>query len=206
MNRRTIRVCQECGEQFYGSQDMHYCQECARKRKKDVVRPRICIDCGNEFLGGPRARRCPACADIARREAQVARRKNGTSRPLGSTDQCLICGKDYIVKSGRQKYCPDCQRDAMLGWQKEHKKGYAAESGQNKKKQERRKNQEKICAYCGRTFSTSTASNLCSDYCRKEQNKLNSCKADIKKGNHRNLQEYLDKRDAYREKVKAGQA
>lgn len=201
MRRKTLKACQDCGKKFQGSTDTHYCPDCVKKRRSDVIRIRVCMDCGARFSGGPRSRRCPSCAEIARREYR--KHHKTTVRPLGTIDQCEWCGKDYIVNSGRQKYCSsECMKKAVLEWQREHKKGYHTESGQDVKKYERRLEQEKICVYCGRKFRTRTTSNLCSDYCRKEQIKLKNCVADIKRGSNRNLQKYIGKRNEYREKVK----
>lgn len=203
MNQKPQRICQACGQMFYGSRDCHYCPTCAKERKRDtVVRLRTCKDCGNSFYGGPRAMRCPNCAHKASLERQKKYRESGYKRPLGSVDKCIRCGKDYIVVSGRQKYCPDCKTEAVLEWQRENKKEYHKLSGQDIKKQERRKAQKTICVYCQRAFKTDRSTDLCSDYCRKEHKKLYQCIADIKRGEKRNLQKYLDKREAYREQVK----
>lgn len=199
---RTMRACMECGKAFYGSGDYHYCPECAKKRKLDtVVRIRTCTDCGVEFYGGPRARRCPPCAREAIKEMDRKRKREGTKRPIGSIDKCIKCGKEYIVRGGRQKYCQECKEEANLEWQRGHKKEYAKKSGQQEKKNVRRKQQEKVCVYCLKRFKSSTNTNVCSGYCRKEQTKINQCMADIKRGSNRNLDKYIEKRDEYREKI-----
>ena len=197
-------MCQSCGAAFYGGQDNHYCPDCARKKKLDtVVRIRTCIDCGTEFFGGPRARRCSPCAVKAAKAAKARYLKNDTKRPLGSTDKCAVCGSEYTVTGSRQKYCSEeCTRIGLLAWQREHKKGYAKESGQDIKKAERRAKQKKICVYCLREFRTSTSTNLCSDYCRKEQRRINLCRADIKRGMRRNMEKLEEARTKYREKIK----
>ena len=70
------------------------------------MRDRICRQCGMSFYGGPRAWYCPSCRTERARE----RNRNfvAAARPIGSTDKCAVCGKEYIVKAGRQKYCPEC--------------------------------------------------------------------------------------------------
>ncbi len=207
MGYRTKRACQVCGKLFYGSTDCYYCPECAKiKRSDTVVKIRTCQDCDVKFFGGPRARRCPDCASKAQSETTRRFKKRGKAvRPLGSIDKCVICGKEYTVVSGRQKYCSDiCQRKGVLEWQKEHKKGYNKASGQDAKKQERRKQAQKICVYCLRAFASDKSTNLCSDYCRGEQKKLKQCLADIKRGHKRDYSEYIDKRNKYREDVKNG--
>lgn len=202
---KTKRACQVCGKPFYGSRDNFYCPECAKAKKLDtVVKIRICQDCGVEFYGGPRARRCPECAYRAQRENDRRHKKTGTKRPLGGIDKCVICGREYTVKSGRQKYCSACQREGVLAWQREHKRGYDKASGQDVKKMERRKKAKKICVYCLRTFTSDTSTNVCSDYCRREQSKITQCIADINRGYRRNYEKYINKRNQYRDKINKG--
>lgn len=191
------RICQSCGRPFYGSGDAHYCEECAAKIKSDVLRDRICMDCGTSFIGGPRARRCPKCRDLAKRN----KKKKPTSRPLGSTDTCKRCGAGYTVMSGRQMYCPNCQKEALLEWQRNHKTGYNQKKEVREKKQMIRKQQEMICPYCLMKFRSETSSPYCSDYCRKEQAKYYQCEADIRRGYNRDLGKYEKLRDEYRKKV-----
>ena len=53
-------------------------------------------------------------------------------RPLGSIDKCVRCGAEYVVKSARQKYCPDCayegvreaDRPMSRAWNQAHKDTY----------------------------------------------------------------------------------
>lgn len=197
---RTERACQVCGKPFYGAKDCYYCPECARAKKLDtIIKIRTCQDCGIEFYGGPRARRCPDCAYKARQDTSRRHKKTGTKRPIGSVDKCVICGADYTVTSGRQKYCSDvCQRKGVMEWQREHKRGYSKVSGQDIKKQERRKDAKKICVYCLRIFKSDKPTNVCSEYCRSEQKKLIQCEADIKRGYKRDHNKYIDKRNKYR--------
>ena len=64
--------------------------------------------CGKEFNGGPRAFYCPDCRVIRTKEAQKRFRQGKTAkRKLGSVDKCELCGKEYIVTAGRQKYCSE---------------------------------------------------------------------------------------------------
>lgn len=188
------RLCQSCGKPFIGVRDSHYCSECAAKIKSNVIANRICTDCGTTFQGGPRARRCPDCREVAKR----MRPRKPTMRPLGSVDQCKRCGGDYTVESGRQKYCPSCQRDASLEWQRDHKIGYSKNHDVNSRKQEKRKNQQKICKYCQRPFRTDTTTVYCSEYCKKEQSKLNQAILDSKRGMNRNIGKYEEAREEYR--------
>lgn len=197
--KRTEKLCQSCGATYIGSGDSHYCSTCAKKIKSNVMAERTCKDCGITFLGGPRAFRCPVCREIAKKN----RPKKPTMRPLGSADKCERCGKEYTVESGRQKYCPDCQREAVLEWQRDHKTGYNKKPEIRKKKQEKRIKQMTICKYCQRPFKASKSTIYCSDYCRKEQIKYNQTLADIKRGYSRNIEKYENKREKYRQNVKS---
>jgi len=80
----------------------------ASQNTEKNIYDRICRQCGASFKGGPRAWYCPSCRAIRQREQAARRRRLGPNRHLGDIDQCIICGKDYIVESGLQKYCPDC--------------------------------------------------------------------------------------------------
>ena len=97
-----------------------------------VVKDRTCRQCGAVFSGGPRAWYCPACRSVRAKEADRRRKASGIARPLGSTDICTVCGKPYVVRSSRQKYCPDCayeavravDRPASRAWNQAHKATY----------------------------------------------------------------------------------
>lgn len=108
-----------------------------------VVKDRVCRLCGVVFPGGPRAWYCPACREERKREAQRRFRAKGrkADRQIGSTDTCTRCGKEYIVNSARQKYCPDCSYDgvrevdraASLKWNKSHKDTYYPERNEKRR-------------------------------------------------------------------------
>ena len=42
MKYRTKKACLDCGKPFYGNTDKLYCDECAKKRKSNVMRIRVC--------------------------------------------------------------------------------------------------------------------------------------------------------------------
>ncbi len=120
-----------------------------------VVKPRTCRECGAVFDGGPRAWYCPDCRQ-ARQKAAAARynaKGRKADRPIGSTDQCVICGKDYVVKAARQKYCPACayeavrevDRPASRAWNQSHKETYYPEKNA-KRRQERKEHPELVRA------------------------------------------------------------
>lgn len=75
---------------------------------------RTCKECGRIFIGGPRAWYCPDCREIRRIERERKYRIYGNNRKLGDIDYCQNCGKEYIICSGLQKYCPACKVDAIF--------------------------------------------------------------------------------------------
>lgn len=199
MVKRTKKKCPVCGAEFYGATDSVVCPECAKKQRKKTVCKRICIDCGCSFDGGPRAKRCPNCGEEARKQTSAKFKKIGPVRPLGSIDCCQWCGKEYVVRTGRQKYCSDaCSRSAVLEWQRKHKKATRTEK-QNERKREIKSNRKKVCVYCKKIFWSATATNLCSDYCRAKQLQIKQCESDLRRGRKRDLQKYLNEREKYRE-------
>lgn len=76
-----------------------------------AIYDRECRVCGKSFKGGPRAWYCPECRKERGRERSAKYRKNGYNRQIGSVDVCKNCGKEYVINSGLQKYCPDCQEE-----------------------------------------------------------------------------------------------
>lgn len=203
VRRRTQRSCKRCGKIYFGGADSTMCPECARvSRAENVVRERTCTDCGRTFPGGPRARKGPDCRVSAMKE----RRKlysNGPARPLGSIDVCQMCGKEYTVVSGRQKYCPGCRRDANLAWQRVHSVGYHKRPEVSQAREARRKERRKVCVYCQLPFWDSSTSNLCSDYCREKHWQILRYQAEIRRGKNANIKALEKARQEYRDKVKA---
>lgn len=169
---KNQRICAKCGRAFYGNMDSILCPECAMiSRSQNVVMQRICTDCGHNVKGGPRARRCPECRRKAQAENTKLQHKKEISRPLGSMDICQLCGREYIVEGCRQKYRHNCQRDALLEWQRKHKAEYNKRPERIQARKERREQHRKICIYCLRPFWDGTPSNACSEYCRNHSRK-----------------------------------
>lgn len=198
----TLRKCKQCGKTFRGNPDSLYCRDCAKERKKIMIRTRVCQDCGRSFEGMPRSSRCPECS--YKKLLLEKKRYNSTpsERPFGSIDRCLLCGKEYVVKSGMQKYCSQkCSRIGYLQSQRERKKELRTEKDNDRRKQ-RRSERQKVCAYCGKAFWVSTSSNVCSDYCRQKLKQIQQCKADLKRGYNRNLEKLLNEQKQYIENFK----
>lgn len=147
-----------------------------------------CRKCGKVFSGGTDKMYCDECSKAIKSDVLRMRK-------------CKMCGVEYIVNSGRQKYCSEkCQHKAVLEWQREHKKGYSKTSGQDIKKTERRKEKRKICVYCGCTFSSSKPTNTCSEYCRKKNKQIKEYQAEIKRGRNVNIDKLLNEQKEYRDK------
>lgn len=77
----------------------------------NVIRKRVCRSCGVKFDGGPRAWYCPTCREERKKKAQSEykqRAKMGSSRKIGEVYKCEICGADYILEGGLQRFCKKC--------------------------------------------------------------------------------------------------
>lgn len=178
--------CNRCGREFQAGKTWNYlCPDCAAEAKREtVVRPRTCRQCGAVFLGGPRAWYCPSCREERTRARDREYKSTRTpGRPLGSIDICVRCGKEYVVNSGRQMYCPDCAKTAvrekerlrkMVYWE-EHRDEYAA------RKREAAKD-SKVCVVCGKPFSGRGPSVTCSEACANAHKKAQQLAADVKRG------------------------
>ncbi len=181
------RVCQECGKIFMGGPGTAYCSECRLIRARaTVVKERICKECGKTFMGGPRAWYCPDCRIVREKNSNANFRAKGrrAERPIGSIDHCEVCGKEYVVNSARQKYCPDCaheavrkiDREASKKWNQEHKEVYYP------KMKEKMRAYPKACKVCGRIFlPNGSPTQCCSDECRRELKRQRQKRGDDKR-------------------------
>ena len=198
------RVCQRCGKTFSGGRFSHFCEDCLKQIKSEsTYKERICVDCGRSFMGYPKSKRCPDCQHRRTLEANRRRNKTGTKRPLGSIDKCAVCGKEYVVNSGGQKYCPACAETGLKMWEKENKpKAARMRYGDRKiREKEMIANQKKICRYCLAEFSTSTKNKqYCSEYCKKMSRDINSAIYKQKIGKRNDISSLYKKREEYRDK------
>ena len=141
-----------------------------------------CIDCGIEINRPIKCIRCEKCQREINRIRTNIRNRRGAVRPLGSIDECKYCGKEYVVKSGTQKYCKDCAKQAIRESVNASKRAYAAKDRADPEKyaEIRRGRQslgiDRVCPICGKPFKTKTIAVYCSDECRKE-GKRRYCKA-----------------------------
>lgn len=135
-----------------------------------AIYARLCRECGKSFQGGPRAWYCPDCRKTREKERAARYRKDGYQRPLGSTDYCRHCGKQYIVQSGLQRYCKECgeenrklvDRRQSLNYYRQHKDAI------NPRRNERRRVPERMCVICGKLFRSHGRQIVCSEQCRPE--------------------------------------
>lgn len=166
-----------------------------------VFKERTCRQCGRSFLGGPRAWHCPECREARKLESYKKYAKKGrkADRPLGSIDKCVICGKEYVVNSARQKYCPDCAYDAVREvdrpmskvWNAEHKDTYYP-----KKNEKRRK--KRYCVICGALITAKTATVTCDNpECKKERIHQRQRAADAKRRGGKPPKDYIPTKETY---------
>lgn len=153
-----------------------------------VVKDRICRQCGRSFPGGPRAWYCPECRYVRRLESAARFRAKGNKadRPLGSLDKCVVCGKEYIVNSSRQKYCHDCAYEAVREvdkpesrrWNSEHKETYYPAKNAKRKVQ-------RYCIICGAPITSKTCTVTCDNPdCKLERKRQRQRAADAKRGGY----------------------
>lgn len=188
---RTIK-CKGCGKIFEATRYICYCDECRNAAEaENRYKMKECKLCGTLFSGGPAALYCPECRIVKQRERELEskkRKKEGKTRQLGSTDLCVSCGKPYTVVGPIQKYCPDCAERIVQEQRRELALQHARD---NKDKMFQRKKElaetRKVCKVCGTPFYAPTATNTCSDECKKALQKYNQAVADLKRGKRKTL-------------------
>lgn len=180
------RICKNCGKIFEvpAGKEMYLCPDCATESKrKSVIRERTCKICGAIFLGYPRSFFCPSCSAERKKHQKKIYNRRQPTRPLGSVDICENCGKEYIVKSGLQRYCPECAEMKVKENIRAHKREYMAENSEKSKKlKAETRGKRYICPICGKEFEKHTPVATCSDECEKELRRRRQNRADIKRG------------------------
>lgn len=161
------RICKYCGATYDGDPGSSACPDCVAAQKKTTLRPRTCRQCGKTFPGGPRAWYCPECRHERRKAADLRCKRNGPARPIGSTDTCEICGVEYTVNSGLQRYCPACAADAARENDRKQARRWYAENGSPAERKAVRKAAAApiACVVCGKMFVPTDASKTCSPEC-----------------------------------------
>lgn len=197
---RSIRICMSCRKPFYGVRDQFFCPSCAEDRKINKPAMKMtCKDCGIMFLAhSANAKRCAKCAEAEKQEAHMRYRANGIQRAIGSTDKCVLCGKEYTVTSSSQRYCSsECRNIAYRPKKNEHAREYRRTCETRK----RRKQVINLCVYCLQPFKNHTASNTCSDYCHAQHKKLKWHESRIRNGKSNMYKKLVEERNLYREQV-----
>lgn len=126
-----------------GLADKYFCDDCSKKlRAERTKQEKICEDCGRSFIGGPKSFRCPDCQRKINDRRKQANKYYGAERPLGSTDRCIVCGKEYVVEGGLQKYCSaKCRLIGLDSYNKRRKENIE----QKKEKKGRNEGKSIIC-------------------------------------------------------------
>lgn len=149
------RVCRRCGKNYEGPQGSSLCPVCVEtQRHKSNLKPRTCQSCGAAFLGGTRAYYCPDCRAERKKEEKrryQERKAAGKVREIGSMDLCSVCGKEYTVSSGNQRFCESCAAEARRA---QALASYHADPDRIVKRNELRAagNPTEQCIICGKDF------------------------------------------------------
>lgn len=163
-------ICKNCGKIYITDKpDSWFCPACADESRRNIMRDKTCAMCGTAFVGYPRSKYCPTCRVKAKRENNRMHKKNGPSRKLGSTDICQACGKEYTVEGGLQRYCPECGKTVVAENVRAQSRKWNASHREelNAYRQDMRKDR-RVCAVCGKAFSSPIPSVTCSPECAAE--------------------------------------
>lgn len=134
---------------------------------------RVCKGCNCTFEGGPHAWYCPNCRKLKKKEyveKNVMRKIRGESRQIGKLDLCEMCDMPYTVRSGTQRYCPECASKALAEKNRRRKKkSYEANKEIfNARRSIERKEARKrphTCKICGKEYFGLYAYGFCSPEC-----------------------------------------
>lgn len=185
-----VKACKQCGVAFEtDKKGAYFCPSCAaQSRRSGVLLPRTCMDCGSTFDGYPKSKRCPSCRAAANRARDIAHKRSGPKRKLGSIDQCQCCGQDYIVQSGLQRYCKDCAPTAVRSNVRAHKREYMRTyNAEFAQKKDEKRSYNKICLVCGKVFDSDTVTVTCSQACADARKYVTRSRADYKRGKRATL-------------------
>lgn len=200
-----LKKCIVCGKLFQARPDQAKCEDCIAAARATTLRPRVCRQCGVTFDGGPRAWYCPACRVERQRIRSAAQRKTGARRPLGSIDHCAVCGKEYVVESGLQKYCKDCAPAAIRAIDREQSKKWNKENGYYEARRAQGRNGIKICVICGGVIPPGSNSVTCSPECHRQRLRLSWAEADQKRGINATTPEKIKRLDKQQKNEKQGE-
>lgn len=164
------RVCIKCHSRYDGTKWSTLCPACAAESKRNVRRVRVCQTCGAEFVGMPKTKHCPDCmAERRKQQAKAAaeRKRTGQARKLGSIDNCIKCGKEYVVNGPTQKYCSECAPEAYLEIDRAQARQWIADNMDYEQRGIDRTAAVpiKTCPICGKEFRPTNATVTCSSEC-----------------------------------------
>jgi rubrerythrin len=119
----------------------------------------------------------------------LEKRKRGEVRYLGSIDKCVVCGKEYVVKAGAQKYCPICASEAIRRVDAQQGIDYYNKNKEiiNPIRNERRRVKERkktICVLCGAEFEKYGEGKSCPN-CRATYKKISVARSEAKRRERR---------------------
>lgn len=178
------KKCVTCGKVFSTDRtEQAKCDDCLAASRATTLRPRTCRTCGVIFHGGPRAWYCPSCRAERRKTREKKYQLVGYSRHLGDIDTCLICGGEYVICSGRQKYCPKCAPEAVREIDRAQSNAWNKENDYCAKRRENLRSGIKVCVICGREIVPGTPAVTCSPECATARRKENQHRADAKRRN-----------------------
>lgn len=177
-------VCKRCGTPIPYDRYRVYCDACTRLNKQESLRrERVCMDCGKQFVGYPKSKRCPECQAEAdkRNDAESRRRKAaGKSRRIGERYKCKICGKEYMLASGGQLYCPDC---ADLGVKVADAAQSRAYNVAHRTEIHERRRAARICIVCGKPITDKHCTVTCGDpACKAARRRAMQREGDARRG------------------------
>ena len=176
------KKCITCGKIFSTDRaEQAKCDDCLAASRSTTLRTRTCHTCGANFIGGPRASYCPTCRAEREKVRKQKYRSTGFSRHLGDIDNCVICGGEYVIQSGLQKYCPKCAPDAVREIDRAQSKSWNAEHDYYIKRREKSRSGVKVCVVCGREIVPGTPTVTCSPECAAAHRKEVQNRADAKR-------------------------
>lgn len=170
------------------------------KKGTSTIAPRTCRECGAIFDGGPRAWYCHDCREV-RKKLQKARynerRKRGLSLSLGeSVGRCEVCGREFIYVAARQRYCPDCAKEAIKASDRRQGREYYHANNTEENRTERSRHrrevyasrQRKACNVCGKEIPLgSYRKRYCSEECAKIAQRYQEMESKLRAGRRKSI-------------------
>lgn len=93
----------------------------------------------------------------------------------------MICGGEYVIQSGLQKYCPKCAPDAVREIDRAQSKNWNTAHDYYIKRRKKSRSGVKVCVVCGREIVPGTPTVTCSPECAAAHRKEVQKRADAKR-------------------------